>query len=91
MSHILRRIRARTWRIFYFGETADGAVDGSKTKIPSATTFVLKKINPMGLKAKVKNADYADGYVTVRMTKDDGYKDIVHGHTIIQYRRHLIK
>lgn len=62
---------------YYFGETADGAVDGSKTKIPSATTFVLKKINPMGLKAKVKNADYADGYVTVRMTKDDGYKDIV--------------
>lgn len=37
---------------YYFGETADGAVDGSKTKIPSATTFVLKKINPMGLKSK---------------------------------------
>ena len=62
---------------YYFGEAMDGAVDGSKTKIPSATTFVLKKINPMGLKAKVKTADYADGYVTVRMTKDDGYKDIV--------------
>ena len=37
----------------------------------------MKKINPTGLKAKVKTADYADGYVTVRMTKDDGYKDIV--------------
>ena len=37
----------------------------------------MKKINPTGLKANVKTADYADGYVTVRMTKDDGYKDIV--------------
>lgn len=62
---------------YYFGEKISDAIDGNKTKIPSATTFVLKKINPDSSKAKVKNAEYKDGYAIVQILKENGCKENV--------------